>query len=67
MKGVPGTRSSHQFVPISCNRIAHKLTSEDSKFFQFNFDKLLTEEIDIKKSSVFHMSTVSTIHFGGLA
>ena len=24
-----GTRSSHHFVPISCNKIAHKLTSED--------------------------------------
>ena len=64
---VPGTRSSHHFVPISCNKIAHKPTSEDRKFPQFDFDKLLTEEINIKKSSVFCMSTVSTIHLGGLA
>ena len=28
-KTVPGTRSSHHFVPISCNKIAHKLSSED--------------------------------------
>ena len=61
-KTLPGTRSSHHFVPISCNKIAHKLTSEDSKFIQFDFDRSLSEEIDIKKSSVFRMSTV-----GGLA
>ena len=34
-----GTRSSHHFVPISCNKIAHKLTSEDREFLQFDFDK----------------------------
>ena len=56
---VPGTRSSHHFVLISCNKTAHKLTSGDSKFLQFDFNKSLTEEIDIKKSSVFHMSAVS--------
>ena len=38
-KTVPGTRSSHHFVPISCNKIAHKLTSEDREFLQFDFDK----------------------------
>ena len=26
---VPGTRSSHHFVPLSSSKIAHKLTSED--------------------------------------
>ena len=31
-KTVPGTRSSHHFVPISCNKIAQKLTSEDREF-----------------------------------
>ena len=46
-KTMPGTRSSHHSVPISCNKISHKLTSEDSKFLQFDFDKSLTEEIDI--------------------
>ena len=45
--------SSHHFKPISCNRIAHKLTSEDSEFLQFDFDKSLTEEIDIKKFKCF--------------
>ena len=45
---VPETRSSHHFVPISCNKIAHKLTSEDREFLQFDFDKSLTKEIDIK-------------------
>ena len=52
-KTVPGTRSSHHFVPISCNKIAHKLTSEDREFLQFDFDKLLTKEIDIKSISCF--------------
>ena len=67
LKGEDGTRSSHHFVPIFCNKIADKLTSEDREFLQFNFDKSLTEEIDIKISSVFRMSAVSTIHFVGLA
>ena len=44
-----GTRSSRYFVSISCNKIAHKMTSEDSEFLQFDFDKPLTEEIDTKK------------------
>ena len=39
------TRSSHHFVPISCNKIARKLKSEDREFLQFDFDKSLTEEI----------------------
>ena len=51
-KTVSGTRSSHHFVPISCNRIAHKLISEDNEFVQFDFDKSLTEEI-YKKRQVF--------------
>ena len=41
-KAVPGTRSSHYFVPISCNKIVHKLTSKDREFLQFDFDKSLT-------------------------
>ena len=48
-----GTRSSHHFVPISCNKIAHKLTSEDREFLQFDFEKSLTEEIDIKNINFF--------------
>ena len=39
------TRSSHHFVPISCNKIVRKLKSEDREFLQFDFDKSLTEEI----------------------
>ena len=31
-KSVPGTRSSHNFVPIFCNKIAHKLSSADEEF-----------------------------------
>ena len=52
-KTMPGTRSSHHFLPLSCNKIAHKLTSEDSESLQFDFNKSLTEEIDIKKHQVF--------------
>ena len=52
-KTVPGTRSSHHFVPISCNKNAYKLTSEDGEFLQFDFDKSLTEEIDIKHQVFF--------------
>ena len=29
---VPGTRSSHHFVPLSSSQICHKLTSEDKSF-----------------------------------
>ena len=47
-KSMPRRRSSHHFVPISCKKIAHKLTSEDREFLQFDFDKSLTKEIDIK-------------------
>ena len=50
---MPETRSSHHFVPISCNKIAHKLTSEDREFLQFDFDKSLTKEIDIKNIKCF--------------
>ena len=48
-------KSGFHFVPISFNKIAHKLTNEDREFLQFDFDKLLTEEI-----------IVFTIDFGGL-
>ena len=52
-KSVPGTRSSCNFVPISCNKIAHKLTSEDGELLQLDFDKSLIEEIDIKNIKCF--------------
>ena len=52
-KTMPETRSSHHFVPISCNKIAHKLTSEDREFLQFDFDKSLTKEIGIKNIKCF--------------
>ena len=52
-KTVPGTRSSHHFVPISCYKIAHKLTSEDIEFLQFDFNRSLTKEIDIKNIKCF--------------
>ena len=59
-KTVPRKRSSHHFVSISYNKTAHKLKSEDSKFLQFDFDKSLTEEIDIKNIKCF--SYVSCIY-----
>ena len=59
-KTVPGTRSSHHFVPISCNKIAHNITSEYSEFLQFDFDKSLTKEIDMKNNKCF--SYVSCIY-----
>ena len=37
-KTMPGTRSSHHFLPISCDEIGHKLKSEDKKVLQFDFD-----------------------------
>ena len=57
-KTVPGTRSSHHLVPISCNKIAHKLTNEDSKFLQFDFTKLT--------KSVFCIVTEVNVHKGDL-
>ena len=54
---VPETISSHHFVPISCNEITHKLTSGDREFLQFDFEKLLTEEIVIKNIKCFSYVT----------
>ena len=59
-KTVPGTRSSHHFVPISWNKIADKHTSEDVEFLQFDFDKSLTKETDMKNIKCF--SYVSCIY-----
>ena len=64
---VPGTRSSHHFVPLSCNKFVHKLTSEDREFIQFDFDKSLTEEIDIKSIKYFLYISCIYGRFGGLA
>ena len=50
---VPGTRSSHHLVPISCNKFTHKLASEDREFLKFDFNKSFTEEIDIKNIKCF--------------
>ena len=66
-KTVPGTRSSHNSVSISCSKIARKLTREDRELLQFDYDKLLTKEIDIKDIKCFWYVAVSMIHFGGLA
>ena len=52
-RAVAGTRSSHHFVLIPCNKTAHELTSEDREFLQFDFDKSLTKEIDINNIKVF--------------
>ena len=54
------TRSSHDFVLVSCNKIAYKLTSEDREFLQLHFDKSLTKEIDTK--SIKYFSYVSCIY-----
>ena len=64
---MPGTRSSHNSVSISCSKIARKLTREDRELLQFDYDKLLTKEIDIKDIKCFWYVAVSMIHFGGLA
>ena len=53
LKTVPRTKSSHHFVPISWNKIGHKLTSEEREFLQFDFDKSLPEEIGIKNIKFF--------------
>ena len=59
-KTMPGTRSSYHFGPISCNKIAHKLTSDDREFLQFDFNKSLTEEIDTKNIKCFlYVSCIS--------
>ena len=55
-KTIPETKSSHHFVPISCNKIARKLKSEDREFLQLDFNKSF-----VSKSAVF------TIHFGKFA
>ena len=60
LKTVPGTRSGHHFLQISCNKIAHKLTSEDREILQFDFNISLTKEIDIKNTKCF--SYVSCIY-----
>ena len=50
---VPGTRSSHHIIPTSCNRIAHKPTSDVREFLQFDFNKPLTEKIIIRNIRCF--------------
>ena len=52
-KTAPERRSSHHFVPISCNKIAHKLTSEDTKFLQFDFAQIIDRRNRYKKYQVF--------------
>ena len=47
-KTVSGTRSSHDFVPIPCNKIAHILASEYKEYLLFDFNKSLIKEINIK-------------------
>ena len=58
-KTMPGTRNSHHFVQIFCNKIAHKLTND--------FDKSLTKEIDIKNIKCFLYVSCIYNTFGGLA
>ena len=43
-----------------CSKVAHKLTSEDREILQFDFDKWLTKEIDIKNIKC--LSYVSCIY-----
>ena len=47
-------------MPISWNKIADKHTSEDVEFLQFDFDKSLTKETDMKNIKCF--SYVSCIY-----
>ena len=43
-KTTPETKSTHHFVPISCNKIAHKHTREEREFFQFYFNNRWPEK-----------------------
>ena len=52
-KTMSGTKSSYHFVPISCNKITHKITSEDREFVMFDFGKSMTKEIEIKNIKCF--------------
>jgi len=52
-KTIPGTRSSHHFIPVSATEIGHKLTSEDTSFvdiINFNISSPLSTK-DIQMSS----------------
>ena len=40
-KTVPGTRSSHHFIPQSASQIGHKLCSEDELFVDIHDSKIL--------------------------
>ena len=62
LKTVPRTKSSHDFVPISWNKIGCKLTSEEREFLQFDFDKPLPKETGIKNINCFsHVSFIYDI------
>ena len=45
-KTVPGTRSSHHFIPQSASQIGHKLCSEDDSFVDIHDFKIPTR-VDI--------------------
>ena len=52
LHAIPGTRSYHQFTPISRNRIGAKRCSQDNDFScVHNFDKIFIEEENINISS----------------
>ena len=59
-KTMPGSWSSHHFVAISCNKFADKLANTDRESLQFDLDKSLTKEIDMKNIKSF--SYVSCIY-----
>ena len=40
-KTIPGTRSSHHFIPQSASQIGHKLCSEDELFVDIHDSKIL--------------------------
>ena len=47
-EGVPGTRASHHYFPLSWNQIAHKSISDDPSFTNvFDFDKDYTERLNL--------------------
>ena len=45
-KTVPGTRSSHHFIPQSASQIGHKLCSEDDSFVEIH-DFQIPTRVDI--------------------
>ena len=51
---VPGTRTSHHFVPLSASQIGHKLSSEDVSYIDIH---------DFHLTSNFQISDIAPMHY----